>query len=62
VVKHVHPEEKIINQSDEIKLRFSDEYDDETAFFYIILSGNFKVSSFRFNKKKKETGKESEAH
>jgi CRP-like cAMP-binding protein len=53
VVKHVHPEEKIINQSDEIKLPNSDQYDEETAYFYIILSGIFKVSAFSFNKKKK---------
>ena len=29
-------------------------YDEEKAFFYIILNGNFKVSSLKFNKRKKE--------
>ena len=30
-------------------------YDEEKAFFYIILNGNFKVSCLKFNKRKKES-------
>ena len=50
-IQHVSPEQQIIMQSDEIR----DEWGDFTdrALFYIILSGNFKVSSLRFNKRKK---------
>ena len=35
-----------------------DEYIPERAIFYIILNGNFKVSSLRFNKRKKKNAGE----
>ena len=33
------------------------EYDEDEAFFYVILTGSFKVSSLRFNKTKKKDQK-----
>ena len=40
-------------QSDEIRDDDGNFSAERKAFFYIILSGNFKVSSLRFNKRKK---------
>ena len=54
-IMHVKPEEKVINESDTILNEEDDnEYYEDKAKFYIILNGNFKVSSQRFNKRKKE--------
>ena len=39
-------------QSDTIRLDNGD-FDEKTAFFYIILNGDFKVTSLKFNKKNK---------
>lgn len=55
-VKHVQPEEIVIMQSDSI---FNDDEEfptfiEDKAKFYIILNGNFKVSSLRFNKRNKK--------
>ena len=54
--RQVQPEEIIIMQSEQI-MDLDGEYDPEKAFFYIILNGTFKVSSLRFNKKKKNKEK-----
>lgn len=56
VTKQVKPEEIIIMQNESITDQNGD-YDEEKAFFYIILNGNFKVSSLRFNHKKKKKSK-----
>ena len=54
-VMHVKPEEKVINESESILNEDDDrEWYEDKAKFYIILNGNFKVSSQRFNKRKKE--------
>ena len=53
-VKFVAPKDIIIFQSEQIMDLRGDSYDEEKAFFYIILNGNFKVSSLKFNKRKKE--------
>ena len=52
-VKFVAPKDIIIFQSEQV-IDFNGNYDEEKAFFYIILNGNFKVSSLKFNKRKKE--------
>ena len=55
-IKFVAPKDVIISQSENITLSdIHDEYDEEKAFFYIILNGNFKVSCLKFNKRKKES-------
>ena len=51
-VQHAQPEEVVIMQSDSIT-DADGNYDPEKAYFYIILNGDFKVSSLRFNKQKK---------
>ena len=54
-VKFVEPKAIIIHQSEQIFISdYEKIYDDEKAFFYIILNGNFKVSCLKFNKRKKE--------
>ena len=49
----------VILQSDSI---FDDDectiYNEDKAFFYIILNGTFQVSSINFNRKKKDAGAE----
>lgn len=52
-IKQVQPEEIIIMQSEPIQ-DLDGNWDPEKAFFYIILNGNFKVSSLRFNHKKQK--------
>ena len=54
-VQHVEPEEIVIKQADNI---FNEEvepiqYYPDKAQFYIILNGNFKVVSLKFNERKK---------
>ena len=54
--KFVAPKDVIISQSEPIFISdLHTEYDEEKAFFYIILNGNFKVSCLKFNKRKKES-------
>mmetsp|Transcript_22438 Transcript_22438/g.27635 ORF Transcript_22438/g.27635 Transcript_22438/m.27635 type:complete len:471 (+) Transcript_22438:1479-2891(+) len=50
-VMHVRPEEIIVMQSDIIKDE-QGEYIDDKAKFYLILNGDFKVSTLKFNKQK----------
>ena len=52
-VQHKEPEEVVIMQSDEILDRETGEYDMDKAYFYIILTGTFKVSGPRFSSAKK---------
>lgn len=47
-VVHVVPEQIVIKQGDEVKLE-NGEYKDE-AKFYLILNGDFKVSTLKFGK------------
>ena len=55
-VQHVQPEEIVVMQSDSIYNEDVEppEFIEDKAKFYIILNGNFKVSSLRFNKRKKQ--------
>ena len=50
-VVHVMPEEIVIKQGDPIKT-YDHEYIDEKAKFYLILNGDFKVSTLKFGKQK----------
>ena len=51
-IRHVQPEEIIIMQSETI-IDPDGIFDEEKAFFYIILNGSFKVATLKFNQKKK---------
>ena len=55
-IQHVQPEEVVIMQSDTI---FNDngDFNESKAYFYIILNGDFKVSSLKFGSHAKKAGK-----
>ena len=51
-MKYVNPEEKVIQQSEKIMDLFGN-FDEDTAFFYLILEGQMKIKCTGFNKKTK---------
>ena len=56
-IRNVMPEEVIIMQSHAIMDMYGN-FDEEKAFFYIILNGSFKVSTLKFNKNKSKKKKD----
>ena len=54
VLQHVRPQEIIILQSDPILDPDGNVEDEDKAKFYIILNGQCKVKSLKFNKRKKQ--------